>query len=56
LAIAWLAAQPSVCSVLTGVTSTEQLEANVQAIDWRLTGQQIREVEEIVGGLKQDQT
>lgn len=56
LAIAWLAAQPSVCSVLTGVTSTEQLEANVQAIDWRLTGQQIREVEEIVGDLKQDQT
>ena len=52
LAIAWLAAKPYVCSILTAVTSTDQLEANVQAIDWSLTPQQVRDVEELVGTSK----
>lgn len=53
LAIAWLVARPFVCSVLTGVTSTTQLEANVRAIGWHLTEQQMREVEEIVDDREQ---
>jgi len=37
LAVAWLLARPQVCSVLTGVTSPEQLRANARAADWKLT-------------------
>lgn len=36
LAIAWLLAQPIVCSVITGATSCNQVEANVRAADWDL--------------------
>lgn len=36
LAVAWLLAQPLVCSVITGVTSPDQLEANVKAASWKL--------------------
>jgi aryl-alcohol dehydrogenase-like predicted oxidoreductase len=52
LAIAWLAAKPYVCSILTAVTSADQLEANVRAIGWSLTPRQVREVEELVGDSK----
>ena len=47
LAIAWVAAQPSVCCVLTGVTSTAQLESNAQATEWTLTSSQLQEINEI---------
>jgi aryl-alcohol dehydrogenase-like predicted oxidoreductase len=36
LALAWLAAQPTVCSVIAGATSPEQVAANVAALDWTL--------------------
>ena len=45
LAIAWLLAKPLVCSVLTAVTSHEQLDANVRAADWVLTPEQVQTVE-----------
>jgi aryl-alcohol dehydrogenase-like predicted oxidoreductase len=48
LAIAWVACRPSVCSVLTGVTSSEQLEANAGATEWVLTGEQLEEIETII--------
>ncbi len=51
LAIAWVAAKPLVCSVLTGVTSIDQLEANSGATDWKLTREEIAEVENIVGAV-----
>ena len=51
LAIAWVAAQPLVCSVLTGVTSIDQLEANASATDWKLTKDEVREIENLVGGV-----
>jgi aryl-alcohol dehydrogenase-like predicted oxidoreductase len=54
LAIAWLAAKPIVCSILTGVTSISQLEANVQAVGWHLTQQQMMDVEELVDDLNPD--
>ena len=48
VAIAWLVAKPFVCSVLTAVTSIQQLESNVKATDWTLTPDQMQEVEQIV--------
>jgi aryl-alcohol dehydrogenase-like predicted oxidoreductase len=36
LAVAWLLARPEVCSVITGATSPEQVEANVKAAEWKL--------------------
>lgn len=36
LALAWLAAQPTVATVIAGVTSPEQVTANVAAATWRL--------------------
>jgi aryl-alcohol dehydrogenase-like predicted oxidoreductase len=47
LAIAWLAGQPGVASVLVGATSPEQLEQNARAADWRLTAEELAEVAEI---------
>ncbi len=37
LAIAWLLAQPQVTSVIAGVTSVEQVQANVETAAWKLT-------------------
>ena len=48
LAIAWLVAKSLVCSVLTAVTSSAQLEANIKATEWTLTPEQIQEVDGIV--------
>jgi len=47
LAIAWLAGQPGVASVLVGASSLEQLEQNARAADWRLTAEELAEVAEI---------
>jgi aryl-alcohol dehydrogenase-like predicted oxidoreductase len=44
LAIAWLLAQPVVCSVIAGVTKPEQVEANVKAAEWALTADEVREL------------
>jgi len=48
LAVSWLAAQPLVGSVLTGVTRPEQVTANAAAADWKLTSDDLDEVEAIV--------
>lgn len=50
LAIAWLLAQPAVCSVITGVTRPEQVEENVAAGEWRLTPADLQTIEEILAG------
>ena len=36
LAVAWLLSRPEMSSVLTGATSTRQIEANASAADWEL--------------------
>jgi aryl-alcohol dehydrogenase-like predicted oxidoreductase len=41
LAVAWLLANPVVCSVITGVTTPTQLAANVLAAEWMLTTEQL---------------
>ena len=47
LALAWLAAQPAVGSVIAGATSPEQVEANVKAAEWTLTQEDLAEVDRI---------
>jgi aryl-alcohol dehydrogenase-like predicted oxidoreductase len=46
LALAWLAAHPVVCSVISGATSPEQIKANVTAMEWRLEADDLTAVEQ----------
>jgi len=48
LAIAWLLAQSQVCSVISGATSTAQVEANVRASGWQLSSEDLAEIEGIL--------
>jgi len=47
LAIAWLLSHAEVCSVTTGVSSPEQVKANIKASEWRLNDEQVQAIEEI---------
>jgi aryl-alcohol dehydrogenase-like predicted oxidoreductase len=49
LAEAWLLAQPAVCSVISGLTKVEHLQANVKAADWALTADELAEVTGVLG-------
>lgn len=48
LAIAWLLARPMVCTVITGTTRPEQVEANAKAVAWELTPAEVDEVAALV--------
>jgi aryl-alcohol dehydrogenase-like predicted oxidoreductase len=48
LAQAWLLAQPSVCSVISGVTKLEQFESNVDAAEWVLSDHDLAEIDAIL--------
>lgn len=48
LAQAWLLAQPSVCSVISGATKAEQVLSNVKASDWQLAAEELKEVDAII--------
>ena len=45
LAFAWLAAQPTIASVIAGATSPAQIAANVAAVDWTLGPDDLAAVE-----------
>jgi aryl-alcohol dehydrogenase-like predicted oxidoreductase len=45
LAVAWLAAQPVVASVIAGATKVEQVIANAGAAGWQLSGSDVEEVD-----------
>jgi aryl-alcohol dehydrogenase-like predicted oxidoreductase len=47
VAIGWLAAQPAVASVIAGATRAEQVHANVAAVAWRPTAEDLAELDEI---------
>jgi aryl-alcohol dehydrogenase-like predicted oxidoreductase len=49
LAFSWLAAQPTVASVIAGATSAEQVKANSKATDWKLTVGELAEVAGVMG-------
>lgn len=44
VAIAWLLAQPSVSTVITGVTKPEQIEINAAAAVWTMTPEEVTDV------------
>lgn len=48
LAMSWLACQPSVGSIIAGATKPEQVEANTAAASWKLTREELREIEALV--------
>jgi aryl-alcohol dehydrogenase-like predicted oxidoreductase len=47
LAFSWLAARPTVASVIAGATRPEQLEANVRAAGWRLGADDLAEIDRL---------
>ncbi|MEZ4494487.1 MAG: aldo/keto reductase [Dehalococcoidia bacterium] len=47
LAIGWLASQPTVASVISGATSPEQVKSNVESGTWRLTPEEMAEVDKL---------
>lgn len=49
LAFSWLLARPNVASVIAGATSPEQIEANVKAASWKLTAEDMAEIDRITG-------
>ena len=48
LAMAWLAARPQVCSVISGASTPEQVQANAKGLEWKLTTEDLAEIGEIV--------
>jgi aryl-alcohol dehydrogenase-like predicted oxidoreductase len=47
LAFSWLAARPTVASVIAGATKPEQVDQNVRAVGWALSPEEIAEVDRI---------
>jgi aryl-alcohol dehydrogenase-like predicted oxidoreductase len=47
LAFSWLAARPTVGSIIAGATKPEQVEANVKAADWKLSPEDLAEIDRI---------
>jgi aryl-alcohol dehydrogenase-like predicted oxidoreductase len=49
LAFAWLLSRWMVPSVIAGATKPEQVEQNVRAASWKLTPEELKQVDEITG-------
>ncbi len=47
LAFSWLAARPTVSSVIAGATSPEQVAHNVRAVDWTLAPEDMAEIDRL---------
>ena len=47
LAFSWLASRPTVASVIAGATKPEQIEANVRAVGWKLSMEEMAEVDRL---------
>jgi aryl-alcohol dehydrogenase-like predicted oxidoreductase len=47
LAFSWLAARPQVASVIAGATSPEQVEQNAKAIAWKLSAEEMAEIDRL---------
>ena len=48
LAFSWLAAQPTVASVIAGATSADQVKANAAAADWILSPVDLAAIAELL--------
>ena len=49
LAMSWLASQPLVATVISGATRPEQVEENARSADWRLSADDLKEIDDIMG-------
>jgi aryl-alcohol dehydrogenase-like predicted oxidoreductase len=49
LAFSWLLARPQVASVIAGATKPDQVHANVRAATWKLTHQELAQVDAALG-------
>jgi aryl-alcohol dehydrogenase-like predicted oxidoreductase len=49
LAFAWLAPQPAMTSIIAGATRPEQVRANVAAVDWKLSDDDLAELDRLLG-------
>jgi aryl-alcohol dehydrogenase-like predicted oxidoreductase len=47
LAMSWLAANPCVSSVIAGATKAEQVAANAKSADWKLSPEELTEIDKI---------
>jgi aryl-alcohol dehydrogenase-like predicted oxidoreductase len=47
LAVGWLASQPAVSSVISGATTPEQVTANVKAVGWKLSADDLAAADKI---------
>ena len=47
LAMSWLATKPTISSVIAGATSEEQVQQNAQAASWRLSADEMQQVNEL---------
>jgi aryl-alcohol dehydrogenase-like predicted oxidoreductase len=45
LAFSWLAARPTVGSIIAGATKPEQIDANVKAASWELGAEEMKEID-----------
>ena len=49
LAISWLAVQPSIGSIISGASRPEQVASNAAAARWKMTAENLEEVDAILG-------
>ncbi len=49
LAFSWLAARPCLASIIAGATKPEQIEQNVAAVNWKLSPEELAEIDAITG-------
>jgi aryl-alcohol dehydrogenase-like predicted oxidoreductase len=47
MAVSWLAAQPQISSVICGATRPEQVTENVKAVSWKMSGEELAEIDRI---------
>jgi aryl-alcohol dehydrogenase-like predicted oxidoreductase len=50
LAMSWLAANPCVSSVIAGATKPDQVAANAKAADWKVSQEELTEIDKIMKG------
>lgn len=50
LAMSWLAAQPVTASIIAGGSKPEQMAANANAIQWKMTAENLHEIDAVVAG------
>ena len=48
LAVAWLLSKPYISTVIAGVRTKEQVSANLAASEWRLTAEELNEIESCI--------